>query len=155
MRPLIEYFPVDYVSSKRDAVWEFINETDPRQKSLKGLLDTHHGIYIFYDSLLRAIYVGKAKRTSLYREMRAAYNRPRGKNQMVWGVAHLSQQRVFDPEREAVRKIQRIEMQLHDLAYYFSAYSIDDELIDTIEALLIRAFANQLANRRKETFKLE
>jgi len=42
---------------------------------------------------------------------------------------------------------------LFDIAFYFSAYKVDVRFINNVEAILIRAFANELTNVRIETFK--
>jgi hypothetical protein len=41
---------------------------------------------------------------------------------------------------------------LYDLADYFSAYSVDDGMINDLEALLVRGFANDLLNVKMERF---
>ena len=43
-------------------------------------------------------------------------------------------------------------MQLHDLAAYFSAFHVEDAMIDDVEALLVRAFPNDLLNSKMERF---
>ena len=44
-------------------------------------------------------------------------------------------------------------MNLSYLAYYFSAYKIEPtDMIPMFEALRVRAFANDLLNKRMETF---
>ena len=43
-------------------------------------------------------------------------------------------------------------MALADIAAYFSAYEVAPGMIDVIETLLIRAFANDLLNKKMETF---
>lgn len=152
LRPIIEYYEVDWVESKGKAGYEFLDDSNQRQKELKNLLSTKHGVYIFYDSMGRAIYVGKAKDTTLAVEMKSAYNRDRPKYQRIWGVKHVFQQRKFDPSKEARRPIRQFSLALHDIATFFSAYEIRSDLINHIEALLIRAFANQLTNKRQERF---
>lgn len=155
IRPVIEYYPIDWIVSRQGATYEFLDSKEPRQKELKALLMKKRGIYLFYDSMGKAIYIGKAKRQSLYAEMKSAYNRNRFHNQKIWIVQHVSQQRIFDPAKEAARQITHKPMALHDIASYFSAFEVDLYLIDNIEALLIRSFANQLTNKRKERFKLD
>ena len=44
-------------------------------------------------------------------------------------------------------------MPLHDLATYFSAYEVADVMIDDLEALMVRSFANDLLNIRMERFR--
>jgi hypothetical protein len=42
---------------------------------------------------------------------------------------------------------------LHELSFYVSAYSIDpEEMIGPLEALSVRAFANDLLNKKMEKF---
>jgi hypothetical protein len=41
------------------------------------------------------------------------------------------------------------------LATYFSAYQIVDGMVNKLEALLVRSFANNLLNKRMETFGLQ
>lgn len=38
------------------------------------------------------------------------------------------------------------------LGRYFSAYNVDSGMIDALEALLVRGFANDLLNVKMETF---
>jgi hypothetical protein len=44
-------------------------------------------------------------------------------------------------------------VQLADLAMYFSAYKVDEGMINNIEALLVRVFANVILNSRMEKFE--
>ena len=44
------------------------------------------------------------------------------------------------------------QLELFDLAAYFSAYEVADGMIEELEALLVRAFANDLLNVKMETF---
>jgi hypothetical protein len=43
-------------------------------------------------------------------------------------------------------------LKLYDLAAYFSAYEVLPEMVDDLEALLIRAFPNDMLNYKMEKF---
>ncbi len=47
-----------------------------------------------------------------------------------------------------------MKVPLHDIAHFFSAFSIEKDLIDNEEALLIRMFANVLTNVQMENIEL-
>ena len=59
----------------------------------------------------------------------------------------------FIPAYEKLRTLKKTNVYLSGIASYFSAYKIDECLIDNIEAFLIRTFANDLTNVRMEKFK--
>jgi hypothetical protein len=118
---------------------------------LKDSLDGSHGIYIFYDSRGQALYVGKARQQSLWKEMNLAFNRSR-EVQQIKLVAHPDRNQEFRPGHEKLRRPHDRQLELADLSYYFSAYQIDDGMIDDLEALLVRGFANDLLNVRMEKF---
>lgn len=53
---------------------------------------------------------------------------------------------------EKARQIIDQQVPLWDLAAYFNAYEVADEMIEDVEALLLRSFANNLLNKRMEQF---
>lgn len=106
---------------------------------------------MFYDSRGEALYVGKAKEQNLWDEMKSAFNRDR-QTQKIRAVNHPYTGTGFKPAYESPRKIELFHMQLADLATYFSAYEVDNDMINNIEALLVRTFANGLLNARMEKF---
>jgi hypothetical protein len=59
---------------------------------------------------------------------------------------------VFKPGYEKLRQPKDKQLELFDMAWYFSAYSVDNGMIDDLEALLVRGFANDLLNVKMETF---
>jgi len=159
IRPIVEFFPVCDEESQRGAAREIFtpldedDEVHPWYNGLLRELKTHNGVYIFYDSRGRALYAGKAKRQDLWREMKSAYNRDRDV-QKVRVVRHpLTRRKEYRSRNEQVRQIQRTILPLHELAAYFSAYEVHVDIIDDVEALLIRGFANDLMNDRMETFE--
>jgi len=158
LRPIVEFFPlVSKVSarSKKVLLFDAKEEGNKPQLYLQGLrreLDSHHGIYVFYDSRGSALYAGKAKRLSLWVEMIGAFNRKRPVSQSLYRVRHPQGHKDYKTSDEQERQIRRVGVPLHELAAYFSAYEVPDAMIDSLEALLVRGFANDLLNVRMEKF---
>jgi DNA-binding XRE family transcriptional regulator len=153
IKPIVEFFEVDWVQSTSGAKWKIFpsdKSAPPFNQGLKKALDDANGIYIFYDSRGRAIYVGKARDQSLWKEMNLAYNRDRGELQTITRVHHPSGE--FFPAYERPLQPKTVHVELHELAYYFSAYAVTVDMIDDIEALLIRGFVNDLLNKKIERF---
>lgn len=103
---------------------------------VKSQLEKNKGIYIFYDSLGKAIYAGKTERNSLWLEMKNAYNRERKTQQKF--------------KRTSGIKIFKKPYYLYEVANYVSVYSVKPYAIGFIEALLIHSFPNDLTNVRVE-----
>ena len=85
--------------------------------------------------------------------MNPAFNRDR-KDQIVTRVMHPRLDVEFKRiKRQTLAKAEK----LYNLASYFSAYKVPPNLVDNLEALLIRAFPNDVTNvkmqriRRKKT----
>lgn len=113
------------------------------------LENTRTGIYIFYDSSSRAIYVGKTagQTGSLWARMKSSFNADQQKSRQQYRIDHGKGDKVN------TRKLGPKGVQLHELAKYFSAYEVvDPQFTHNIEALLIRAFADNLMNKKMENF---
>jgi len=122
------------------------NDKDhPYRSGLKHELDHAKGVYIFFDSRGQAIYVGQAKQ-NLWKEMNIAFNRKRESVQKIKRVKHPKRKVQYKTSYEKTRQIFESAVPLHEIAYYFSAYEVDDGMIDELESLLIRSFANDLLN---------
>lgn len=148
--PIGEFVRIDAEESKQGAKWEIFGDNDTSyMKGLKSKLKSSNGIYIFYDSRGRAIYAGKAAKQSLWKEMNDAFNRHRPV-QRVFRVDHPSTNVDYRGYDEQRRKINPRAVELHDIAHYFSGYQVQDVLINKVEAILVRAFANDLLNIRME-----
>lgn len=154
IKPIVEYYTINATQSIQGATWELLNMSGEREKQIKSVLCKSHGIYVFYNSQCNAIYVGKAKRRDLWGEMKSAFSRARDP-QVLWRVEHPSIGGDFLPAFEKPRRIRKMKVHLHDIAHYFSAYSIQRDLIDNAEALLIRIFANDLTNEQMERIELK
>lgn len=100
----------------------------------------------------KEIYVGKAKKLNLWKEMNHAFNRKMN-NLFIYSVSYPSRKSNHNTQNNQNRKIQKNnELKLYDCAYHFSAYQVEEHLIDNLEAFVTRAFANSLRNIRIENF---
>ncbi len=149
--PVIDFFPIDQMKSSQGKNYEILDKKKENQEALRNELNSHYGIYMFYDSRGNSIYVGKAKDQTLWKEMNFAYNRDRS-SQTIKCVPHLKINR-FNAEEEKKRQIKVTKVFLHDIAVYFSAYKVDTHFIDNLEAAIIRMFPNNLFNSKVEKFK--
>ena len=84
--------------------------------------------------------------------MKFAFNRERGDLQKIKRVRHPSGKTPYRNSEEKSRQIHEFEIPLHDIAAYFSAYQVADGMINEVEAMLVRSFANDLLNKRMERF---
>ena len=158
IRPLVEFFRIEKCISAHGARYEVFDVRDegggvhPYRRGLKDELSRHHGVYIFFDSRGQAIYTGKAKRQTLFQEIKGAFNRERGDVQKIRRVRHPARKQPYRTSDEKARQIAEYVVPLHELAAYFSAYHVADSMIDDLESLLVRSFANDLLNVRMERF---
>jgi hypothetical protein len=159
LRPLVEFFSIEKCESRQGIRFQVFSDREgsgrshPYRAGLKGELDSHHGVYVFFDSRGQAIYAGKARRQTLWKEINLAYNRQRGEVQKIRRVRHPARRQKYRTSDEKARQIVEQLVPLHDLATYFSAYEVADVMIDDLEALLVRSFANDLLNIRMERFR--
>jgi DNA-binding XRE family transcriptional regulator len=151
--PIVEFYEITACQAKGGVSWQIFDSSDASNKYSRGLKNELGvpGIYIFYDSRGQALYVGKSKKQSLWDEMNEAFNRDRV--QTIKLTKH-SGNGEFEPayQYDKLKRIEKIQVRLHHLAHYFSAYKIIDGMIDDVEALLIRGFANDLLNIKMEKF---
>lgn len=158
IRPLVEFFPISRTSARStSANFQVFSHLEsgsvhPYRKGLKDEMSEHHGVYVFFDSRGQAIYVGKARQQSLWKEMNLAFNRERGGVQKIRRVSHPNRKMEYRTSDEKSRQILEHIVPLHELAAYFSAYHVTATMIDDLEALLVRSFANDLLNIRMEQF---
>lgn len=154
LRPIVEFFPIDAVESAGGVKYELFptgRDDNPLHVQLRKALSKAKGIYVFYDSRGRAIYAGKAKERSLWDEMKDVFNRDRD-TQKVYRVAHPMRRQEFKPAYVMPRQPTSTELKLNDLAAYVSVYEVEKAMINDLEALLVRGFANDLLNKRMEKF---
>jgi hypothetical protein len=156
IRPIVEFFPINKNRSRGGQKFEVLatkidNIEHPFLSGLRSELESHHGVYVFFDSRGRAIYAGKARRLFLWDEMNNAFNRERAV-QKIKRVSHPERRQTYKSSLETARQIVHTPVLLHELAVYVSAYNVRDELIEELESLLVRSFANDLSNVRMERF---
>jgi hypothetical protein len=156
IRPLVEFFPIKKTDSKRRCE-VFGIKTDKGtehlyRKDLKAELNTKYGIYIFFDSRGQALYIGQAADQTIWREMNFAFTRDRGYVQQIKRVRHPKRMQKYKTSDEKVRQITPHTVPLCELATYFSAYEVAPEMIDEIEALLVRSASNTVLNIKMEQF---
>ena len=154
IRPIVEFYPIVRVRPRQKGQWELFATDDDAPLPARGLraaLDNGRGVYVFYDTRGRALYAGKTEKLTLWKEMKSAFNRDRGR-QELFRVRYPRRNQAFVPASEKPRNISQASVVLADMAAYFSAYEVAPGMIDAIETLLIRAFANDLLNTRMETF---
>jgi hypothetical protein len=152
IRPIIEFYPLTRTATSQNVKWHILDPKAPRMKLIRDELRLAHGIYVFYNSQCRAIYVGKADRLSLWSELKNAFNRKR-EAQTVWKVKHPQKGKSFIPAYKKNRRIKERQVVLHEIASYLSVYEVGDKLIHNLEALLMRTFPNELSNAKMESFK--
>lgn len=157
VRTIVEFFPIEAALNTRGGVKQELFDVKvdgidhPYRLGLRTELQAKYGVYLFYDSRGRALYAGKAKQQNLWKEMKDTFNRDRGSVQKLARVQHPVKRMPFRPSEEKRRQILERAVPLAELAHYFSAYETSKEMTDGLEAFLIRAFPNDLLNKRKES----
>ena len=156
IRPIVEFFPIDPVAvgrlEKQLAVFPTTKQSGKHYAGLHAeLLNAKSGLYIFYDTRGCALYAGQTKKQNIWKEMNLAFNRNRSAQVMTL-VRHPERDVEFKSAHTKVRQPTDVVLKLHDLAAYFSAYEVIPEMVDDLEALLVRAFPNDLLNFKMEKF---
>lgn len=156
IKPLVEFFPIEPVEVGHSGKNLQVFSTGPGTgQYLTGLCTiltaAKSGLYIFYDSRGKALYAGHTKRQNIWKEMNSAFNRDRSA-QVVTLVRYPHKDVGFKTASVKVRQPIDQILRLHDLAKYFSAYEVLPEMVDDLEALLIRAFPNDMLNYKMEKF---
>jgi len=156
IKPLVEFFPIEPIGAGRLGKNLQVFPTGPDSgQHWTGLCQiltaAKSGLYIFYDSRGKALYAGHTKKQNIWKEMNLAFNRDRSA-QVVTLVRHPHRDVGFKTASVKVRQPADRTLRLHDLAAYFSAYEVLPEMVDDLEALLIRAFPNDMLNYKMEKF---
>lgn len=154
IRALVEFFPIEAHEVGKVGKYEVVptgNTAGQHYTGLRKVLESEKGLYIFYDTRGRALYAGQTKKQNIWKEMNLAFNRDRSA-QTVTLAKHPKKDVQFLTANEKVRQPRSVNLKLHDLAAYFSAFAVADGMIDELEALLVRAFPNDLLNYKMEKF---
>ncbi len=152
VRAIVEFYPISRCESTHGKRKEFLDKQNidtSTYSALRTELSTKSGLYIFYNSEGKLLYIGKTKgkTNSLWDEIKSAYNRERDPQKLYMTNTRLSD---FSPFTSRIKKQ---NVYLHDISAYFSAYQVHDSLIDIIEALLIRITPNNNMNDRIESIE--
>lgn len=148
IRVIVEYAHLDYAERGDD--FDIFDEKEYGDHSYWGPiisdLKRSRGAYVFYDSLAVPLYFGIAPSRSLWTRANESFNHERIKRPMLM-VKH-PYKNVRAPEK--TRKIVRSGFRLADVATYFSAYEVSQDLIGGLEAFCIRALGGGLLNIKIE-----
>ncbi|GHE01380.1 hypothetical protein U879_14940 [Defluviimonas sp. 20V17] len=148
---IVEYAAVDWAEDTR-AQYTVFDEAqygnDPYWGPIIERLKASNGLYVFYDSLARPLYVGIAPTQPIWDRANQSYNKYRDRQLKIPGVVHPVGRGRYDATK--TRKISRSGFSLADVAYYFSAYEVSKDLIGGLEAFAIRAFGGVLLNTKFE-----
>ena len=156
IKPIVEFFPVYSTAAGQLGKKQTVFRVDPKAGKhrlglQKRLIEAKSGLYIFYDTRGRALYAGQTKKQNIWNEMNQAFNRDRSAQVMTL-VNHPTNDVEFRAASEKVRQPTDVTLKLYDLAAYFSAFEVIPQMVDDLEALLVRAFPNDLLNFRMEKF---
>lgn len=138
IRPIGEFLPVESSKTERSTIVPI-----GKNKDLQTRLKESKGLYLFYNSGGKVIYVGKTERRNLWDEIDSVFNSRRSRQKI----------KAFKPAFEEQGKRKKIPVRLFDIAAYFSAYSVHPSLIGNLETFLIRALPNNVVNIKIERFK--
>ena len=149
---IVEYAELDAHSSDGRKSFSIFNENEYSEHKYWGSiihrLKNENGLYFFYDSMTRPLYVGTAARQKIWKRANQSYNSPRERNGKILFASHPGTNRVYDAEK--TRRLKRIGFSLAEVATYFSAYAVAPEFISGLEAFSIRAFGGVLLNTKME-----
>jgi hypothetical protein len=152
IKPIIEYALLDCAERSRSVlkdIFESLTEEDhPYWGAVVERLKKSYGLYVFYDSLTRPLYVGIAKEQSIWERANQSYNVWRERNGKMMYVNHPASKVKYDPNK--VKRVNRSGFSLADVAIFFSAYEVKKEYISGLEAFAIRAFGGVLLNTKME-----
>lgn len=155
VNPIVEFFAITPTLTRSSKKYEVFSTTDDNLYKIglkEQLKSIKTGLYIFYDARGKALYAGQTKKQTLWKELNDAYNRDRSE-QSAMLVKHPTNNISYKTNDEVRRKLIETPLRLYDLAAYFSAYQADSGLVDNLEALLIRAFPNDLLNVKMQNIK--
>lgn len=153
IHPIIEYMDLErHPTGRADHPWQLYNPKDYEGHAYWGpvhaALMEKCGLYIFYDSLTKPLYVGITNSQPIFNRACQSYSAQRNRNGAILTVKHPSNNTRYDPSRP--RRLHRTGFCLADVAEYFSAYRVDEESLPGLEAFAIRAFGATLLNTKME-----
>jgi hypothetical protein len=149
IRPVVELAMIDGSEAGDTVFSEALYGDHPYWKPIIDRLKSDRGVYLFFDSRGVAIYVGKAKKQSLWIRANQSFGAERANARGMFLADHPQTRVAYNPKRHRALKISEYECPLNEVASYFSAYAVDEAAIDAVEALLIRTHCNTLLNLQR------
>lgn len=150
--PIVEYADIEYYETGNMVnpvlLWspERYDE-DSYWGEITNRLMRENGLYVFYDSMTRPLYVGIAPVQSIWQRANQSYNNEFGWDRGIMDADHPNN----NVRYRGPRRLRRVAFELNDVAKYFSAYAVaETELLRGLEAFVIRAFGGTLLNTRME-----
>ena len=130
IRPIFEFKEI--LPYRNGSSWVFSHETEALN-IIKSELTKKIGIYLFYDSAGKAIYLGKSD-VCLFNEAKQRLNA-------------LANRPFYNPNKNA-------HPFMGDMAKFLSAYEVTVQAaIKNIESFMLRSFANDLMNKNSGNIK--
>lgn len=153
IKPIVEFFPIQVTQVRENGRDYPLDTASEHGATLVNLLRNAQGIYSFYNSQAEVIYFGKTEELTLFDEIVNAFNRPLP-SYTLYRVRHPWDRFKLNQSNE-LRRIQKTKATLAETASYFSAYSIAEQLIGGLEALIIRLAPNDIINVKIESKDME
>ncbi|WP_299733620.1 helix-turn-helix domain-containing protein [uncultured Endozoicomonas sp.] len=153
IQPVAEFIKINPGSSVKKKGWNvFVPEGRNEYEDLRDKLLKSKGIYFFYNSEGKIIYVGKTSENNLWSEINQRYNGERESHKMYSSDQEIGINLLFDSIDNPIKIVNK-KIKLREVAAYFSAYELNQHLIHNLEAMLTRALPNNLINIKAEKFK--
>lgn len=149
VHPVVEFFEIEKTQTAQKKKWLPFDANTHR--ALRDDLAGSKGIYAFYNSEGEIIYMGRTLKLDLFEELKNAFNRDFPSYEVL-AVKHAWKK--YKPNTHDVRQIKRKTVRLVETARYFSCYRVVSDLIQPLEALLIRMIPNDVINVRMEKLKV-
>lgn len=148
IRTIVEFYPIDAEHAAAKKLLDADQRSGPANKYHHGLRDelesAESGVYVFFDSMGRAVYVGRTTDQNLWKRMSQSFKRE--VVSQLYRVKHPTNNVAYKSNEKKPRKLRPHKVTVYDVARYFSAYYVHQDLVGAAEALLIRAAANNIQN---------
>ena len=131
VQPILEFKAIR--PHKKNNSWSLATDKSSSSE-FRRELEGHKGLYLFYDSAGKVIYLGKSERclyVEIKQRLNAEANRP-----------------FYGPTKQP-------NPRMGDIANYISAYEVTvPKAIKNLESFLLRSFANDIMNKNSGNFKV-
>jgi phage-related protein len=133
--PIVEFHKLNhYHGNQIDNLRKKIDDPEICER-----LKNSRGIYSFYDSNGKIVYVGKTEKNNLLSEMEQAFKLKRPNYQRKLA------------NKDGKFSVHRLG--INDTAEFLSAYEVHQSVIGNVEAFLTRMVPNDVVNKKTESFR--